>query len=188
MRWVARTAKLNARVASAGILPLVAQLAGMSQGAPSAEVREALLRYRRLAVPGLSPNTSRPSYRAMVHMSAAGYDITPVNPRCEEVLGVPCAPTLAAAAERGPLEVVDIFRRVEEIPAIVDEAIELGAKVVWMQLGLRDARSAERARAAGLQVVEDRCIKMEHCRFFGGLNVVGLSTGVVGSRRMAMFT
>lgn len=159
-------------------------LAGMIQGAPSDEVRRTLLRYRRLAVVGLSPNPSRPSYRAMVHMKAFGYEITPVNPAADEVLGFPAVPTLAAAAEQGPLEIVDIFRRVEDIPPIVDEAIELGAKVVWMQLGLSHPEAAARARAAGLQVVEDRCVKMEHCRYFGGLNVVGLATGVLGSRRM----
>jgi predicted CoA-binding protein len=157
-----------------------------SGGAPSDEVRRILLRYRRLAVVGLSATPSRPSYRAMVHMRAAGYDITPVNPGCTEVLGVPCVPTLADAAAQGPLEIVDIFRRVEDIPPIVDEAIELGAKVIWMQLGLVEEASAARARAAGLEVVMDRCIKMEHCRFFGGLNVVGLATGVIGSRRMAL--
>ena len=159
-------------------------LAGMTQGAPSDEVRRILLRYRRLAVVGLSPTPSRPSYRAMVHMKAYGYDITPVNPMCDEVLGFPAVATLADAAARGPLEIVDIFRKVEDIPPIVDEAIELGAKVIWLQLGLWHAESAEKARAAGLEVVEDRCIKMEHCRYFGGLNVVGLATGVVGSRRM----
>lgn len=161
-------------------------LAGMSQGAPSDEVRRILLRYDRLAVVGLSPTPSRPSYRAMVHMRAYGYDITPVNPTCDEVLGFPAVGTLAEAAARGPLEIVDIFRRVEDIPPIVDEAIELGAKVIWMQLGLWHAASAEKARAAGLDVVEDRCIKMEHCRYFGGLNVVGLATGVIGSRRMGV--
>jgi predicted CoA-binding protein len=161
-------------------------LAGMTQGAPSDEVRRILLRYRRLAVVGLSPTPSRPSYRAMVHMKAFGYDITPVNPAADEVLGFPAVPTLAAAAAQGPHEIVDIFRRVEDIPPIVDEAIELGAKVVWMQLGLSHPEAATRARAAGLLVVEDRCIKMEHCRYFGGLNVVGLATGVVGSRRMEL--
>ena len=165
----------------------MSRLAGMTTGTPSDEVRRILLRYRRLAVVGLSPNISRPSYRAMVHMNAYGYDITPVNPRCDEVLGYPCVPDLAAAAERGPLEIVDIFRRVEDIPPIVDEAIALGARVVWMQLGLYHEESAEKARAAGLEVVADRCIKMEHCRFFGGLNVVGLATGVIGSRRMERF-
>jgi predicted CoA-binding protein len=158
-----------------------------SGGAPSDEVRRILLRYRRLAVVGLSATPSRPSYRAMVHMRAAGYDITPVNPGCTEVLGVPCVPTLADAAAQGPLEIVDIFRRVEDIPPIVDEAIAVVAKVVWMQLGLSSPEAAARARAAGLEVVEDRCVKMEHCRYFGGLNVVGLSTGVIGSRRMEAF-
>jgi predicted CoA-binding protein len=159
----------------------------MSTGTPSDEVRRILLRYRRLAVVGLSPNISRPSYRAMVHMTGAGYEITPVNPTCTEVLGRPCVATLADAAAQGPLEIVDIFRRVEDIPPIVDEAIELGAKVLWLQLGLVDEASAAKARGAGLEVVMDRCIKMEHCRFFGGLNVVGLNTGVVGSRRATIF-
>lgn len=158
--------------------------AGMSSGAPSDAVRRILLRYRRLAVVGLSPNPARPSYRAMVHMRANGYDVLPVNPAADEVFGVPCAADLEAAAARGPLEIVVIFRRPEDIPPIVDQAIAHGARVIWMQLGLRHEEAAARARAAGLDVVMDRCIKMEHCRFFGGLNTVGLSTGVVSSRRM----
>lgn len=168
--------------------PGVPQYAGMSNGAPpSDDVRLILERYRRLAVVGLSPKADRPSHRAMVHMVANGYDITPVNPGCAEAMGVPCAASLEEAAARGPLEIVDIFRRPEDIPPIVDEAIEMGAKVIWIQLGLRSPEAAARARDAGLQVVEDRCIKMEHCRFFGGLDVVGLSTGVIGSRRMDRF-
>jgi predicted CoA-binding protein len=163
-------------------------LAGMTQGAPSDDVRQILQRYRRLAVVGLSPNASRPSYRAMVHMKAYGYDVTPVNPTADEVLGFTAVGTLTEAAERGPLEIVDIFRKVEDIPPIVDEAIELGAKVIWIQLGLSHAEASAKARAAGLEVVEDRCIKMEHCRFFGGLNVVGLATGVIGSKRMGVPT
>ena len=160
----------------------------MSNGAPpSDDVRRILDRYRRLAVVGLSPRPERPSHRAMVHMAANGYEITPVNPACEQVFGNPCVASLEEAAAQGPLEVVDIFRRPEDIPPIVDEAIELGAKVIWMQLGLSSPEAAARARDAGLEVVEDRCIKMEHCRFFGGLNVVGLSTGVIGSRRMDRF-
>jgi predicted CoA-binding protein len=160
----------------------------MSTGAPPSDgVRLILERYRRLAVVGLSPRPERPSHRAMVHMAANGYDITPVNPSCDEVLGNPCARSLEEAAAQGPLEIVDIFRRPEDIPPIVDEAIDLGAKVIWMQLGLTSPEAAARARDAGLEVVEDRCVKMEHCRFFGGLNVVGLSTGVIGSRRMDRF-
>jgi uncharacterized protein len=163
------------------------QYAGMSDGAPADAVRRILERYRRIAVVGLSPRPDRPSHRAMVHMVANGYEIIPVNPRCDEVLGIPCAASLAEAAERGPLEIVDVFRRPEDVPPVADEAIALGAKVLWLQLGIREPASAARAREAGLEVVEDRCVKMEHCRFFGGLNVVGLSTGVVGSRRMESF-
>jgi uncharacterized protein len=168
--------------------PIVPLYAGMSSGGPPSDgVRLILERYRRLAVVGLSPRPDRPSHRAMVHMAANGYEITPVNPSCDEVLGNPCVGSLEEAAERGPLEIVDIFRRPEDIPPIVDEAIGLGAKVIWLQLGLTSPEAAARARDAGLEVVEDRCVKMEHCRFFGGLNVVGLSTGVIGSRRMDRF-
>ncbi len=163
------------------------QYAGLSDGAPSDAVRLILERHRRLAVVGLSPRPERPSHRAMVHMRANGYEIIPVNPNCSEVFGVPCAADLEAAAARGPLEIVNIFRRPEDVPAVVDAAIALGARVVWMQLGIAEPGSAARARAAGLEVVENRCIKMEHCRFFGGLNVVGLSTGVISARRMEDF-
>jgi len=159
----------------------------MAQGSPSDDVRAILLRYRRLAVVGLSPNPSRPSYRVAVHMRAAGYDVTPVNPRCEEVLGVPCVPDLATAATLGPVEIVDIFRRVEEIPGIVDEAIAVDARVIWMQLGLVHEEAAAKARDTGLGVVMDRCTKLEHTRFFGGLNNVGLATGVIGSKRWKEF-
>ncbi|MDH3725514.1 MAG: CoA-binding protein [Thermoleophilia bacterium] len=165
----------------------MARLAGIAQGAPSDEIREVLLHYRRLAVVGLSARPSRPSYRVAVHMRAAGYDITPVNPRCREVFEIPCVPDLAGTAELGPIEIVDIFRRVEEIPAVVDEAIAVGARVIWMQLGLVHEEAAATASEAGLRVVMDRCIKMEHTRFFGGLNNVGLATGVIGSKRWQPF-
>jgi predicted CoA-binding protein len=166
----------------------MAQFAGMSDGAPPSDgVRLILERYRRLAVVGLSPKADRPSHRAMIHMSANGYDITPVNPAADQVLGNACVASLAEAADQAPLEIVNVFRRPADVPPIIDEAIELGAKVVWLQLGITAPEAAAKAREAGLEVVENRCIKMEHCRFFGGLNVVGLSTGVIGSRRMAPF-
>ena len=166
----------------------MAQYAGMSDGAPPSDgVRLILERYRRLAVVGLSPKADRPSHRAMIHMQANGYAITPVNPACDAVLGNACAGSLAEAAERGPLEIVNVFRRPADVPPIIDEAIALGAKVVWLQLGITSPEATAKARDAGLEVVDNRCIKMEHCRFFGGLNVVGLSTGVIGSRRMAPF-
>lgn len=162
----------------------MAPLAGMRQGAPSDAVRRILGRYRRIAVVGLSPRVDRPSHRASVHMRAAGYALTPVNPRCGSALGIACVPSLDEAAALGPLEIVNVFRRPEEVPAVADDAIRLGARVLWLQLGIVHEEAAARARDAGLEVVQDRCIKIEHCRYFGGLQVVGLSTGVIGSRRM----
>ncbi|MCU0306480.1 MAG: CoA-binding protein [Thermoleophilia bacterium] len=162
------------------------QYAGMSQGAPDPAVRDILLHHRRLAVPGLSATPSRPSYRAMVHMRANGYDIVPVNPGCREVLGAACVADLDEAAALGPLEIVNVFRRPEDVPPIAEAAARLGARVLWLQLGIRSDEAATIAREAGMAFVQDRCIKMEHCRFFGGLNVVGLSTGVVSSRRQVV--
>jgi uncharacterized protein len=156
------------------------RMAGMDDGVLSLLGRDLLQRYTRIAMVGLSPNPSRPSYRVAVHLLAYGYDVTPVNPRVDEVLGIPAVPSLA---EAGQLEIVDVFRRPSEIPAVVDEAIALGARAIWLQLGLRDDEAAARAEAAGIPFVQDRCIKMEHCRWFGGLNWVGLATGVVSSRR-----
>ena len=153
----------------------------MGTGGLAYEGRDLLRRYRRIAMVGLSADPSRPSYRAAVHMLAYGYEVIPVNPAVAEVLGQRAYPTLAAVP--GPLEIVDVFRRAEAVPGVVDEAVAEGARAVWLQLGLRDEAAAGRARAAGLTVIQDRCIKMEHCRWFGGLNWVGLATGVVSSRR-----
>ncbi|HMM48189.1 MAG TPA: CoA-binding protein [Miltoncostaeaceae bacterium] len=130
----------------------------------SEDIKDILTTYKRVAVVGASPKPDRPSHEVMEYLIAAGYDVIPVNPRAEEVLGIPCAKNLAEAAARGPLEIVDIFRRSEDIPPVVDEAIAAGAKVVWMQLGIRNAQAAATARAAGLQVVEDHCMKIEHGR------------------------
>jgi uncharacterized protein len=155
-------------------------MAGMDDGVLALDGRDLLQRFTRIAMVGLSANPSRPSYRVAVHLIAHGYTVVPVNPTVEEVLGIKAVPTLADA---GPLEIVDVFRRPSEVPAVVDEAIALGAKAIWLQLGLRDDEAAARARAAGIAFVQDRCIKMEHCRWFGGLNWFGLATGVVSSRR-----
>jgi predicted CoA-binding protein len=156
------------------------RMAGMEDGVLSLDGRDLLQRYTRVAMVGLSANPARPSYRVAVHLLAYGYEVIPVNPTVDAVLGIAAVPTLA---EAGPLEIVDVFRRQEAVPAVVDEAIALKAKAIWLQLGLRDDEAAARARAAGIVFVQDRCIKMEHCRWFGGLNWVGLATGVVSSRR-----
>jgi predicted CoA-binding protein len=145
------------------------------------ERRRILERYRRIAMVGLSSNPFRPSHFAAVYLIAEGYDVTPVNPREREVLGRRCYPTLMDVPE--PIEVVDIFREPAAVPEIVEQAITRQAKLVWMQLGVIHEQAAQRALDAGLEVVMDRCMKIEHARFFGGLNAVGLNTGVISSAR-----
>jgi uncharacterized protein len=140
-----------------------------------------LERYRRIAMVGLSSNPFRPSHFAALYLIAEGYDVIPVNPREEVILGRKSYPSLTAIPE--PVEVVDVFRESSAVPSIVEEAIAIGAKVVWMQLGVIHEEAAERARAAGLEVVMDRCMKIEHARFFGGLNTIGMNTAVLTSRR-----
>jgi predicted CoA-binding protein len=140
-----------------------------------------LERYRRIAMVGLSSNPFRPSHFAAIYLLAEGYDVVPVNPRESMVLGRISYPSLRAIP--GAVEVVDIFREPAAAPAIVEEAIAIGAKVIWMQLGVIHEEAATRARAAGLEVVMDRCMKIEHARFFGGLNTIGMNTGVITSRR-----
>jgi predicted CoA-binding protein len=121
-----------------------------------------LKKYRTVAVVGLSPDPQRPSYQVAQYLKSHGYRIFPVNPECREVLGERCYASLKDIPE--PVEVVDIFRKVEAIPDIVAEAIAVGAKVIWMQLGLEHPQAAAQARSAGLQVVMDRCMKIDHSR------------------------
>lgn len=123
-------------------------------------IEQILRKYKHIAVVGLSPNPSRPSNGVSRYMERAGYEITPVNPKVSEALGHKSYPSLKDVP--GPVEIVDIFRDPSAIPAIVDEAIEVGAKVIWMQLGLEDEAAAQKAREAGLQVVMNRCIMVEH--------------------------
>lgn len=141
---------------------------------------EILRKYRRIAMVGLSSNPYRPSHFAAVYMIAAGYDIIPVNPREKEILRRTCYASLREIP--GPVEIVDIFREPAAVPELIEDAIAIGAKVVWMQLGVIHEEAAERARQAGLLVVMDRCVKIEHARFFGGLSTIGLNAGVLSSR------
>ncbi|HLG95258.1 MAG TPA: CoA-binding protein [Bryobacteraceae bacterium] len=140
-----------------------------------------LQNYKRIAMVGLSANAFRPSHFAAIYLIAQGYDVTPVNPRETEILGRKCYASLAEVPD--PIEIVDIFREPSAVPEIVDQAIARNAKVVWMQLGVIHEEAAERARQAGLEVVMDRCIKIEHARFFGGLTTIGLNTGVISSQK-----
>ena len=123
-------------------------------------IKEILEKYHTIAVVGLSSHTWRPSYSVSRYMQAAGYRIIPVNPLETEVLGEKAFPTLEAVPE--PFEIVDIFRRHEHIPDIVESAIRLNARVIWMQQGLIHDAAAARARSAGLEVVMNRCILVEH--------------------------
>lgn len=117
---------------------------------------------RTIAVVGLSPKPHRTSFQVSSVMQAAGYRIIPVNPLAREVLGETAYPSLHEAAQHHTIELVNCFRNSEDIPPIVDEAITIGAKAIWMQLGIRHDEAAAKATAAGLLVVQDRCIKVEH--------------------------
>jgi uncharacterized protein len=123
-------------------------------------ILEILKNYKNIAVVGLSSNRSRPSHGVAQYIKSSGYRIIPVNPNEKEVLGEKSYARLEDVPEK--IEIVDIFRRAEEVPAVVESAIRVGAKVVWMQLGIENAGAAEKARAAGLIVVEDACIYAEH--------------------------
>jgi uncharacterized protein len=126
-----------------------------------------LTSYNRFAVVGCSNDLTRPSYRVARYLRAVGYDVIPVNPNEPSCDGQECYPSLdAVPADRG-IEVVDIFRRADSAGEHVDEAIAIGAKAVWMQLGVIDEAAAERARAAGLDIVMDRCPAIDHPRMVG---------------------
>jgi hypothetical protein len=156
-------------------------------GALSEHPRNVLTRYRRIAMVGVSGNPTRASYRALVHMKSKGYTIYPVNPSYDEILGLKCYKSLLDINQ--PVDIVDIFRRADTVLPLVSEAREIGAKVFWMQIGVINEEAAAQAAAAGMEVVMDRCVKIEHCRFFGkkdyGLDVVGLQTGIVTADRFA---
>jgi uncharacterized protein len=131
--------------------------------APSADpIFDILTKYKTIAVVGLSSNPARPSYGVTEYMQGSGYQIIPVNPNETDVLGEPSYASLAEVPQK--IEIVDIFRRPEEVPPVVEAAIRAGAKVIWMQQGIANQAAAERARAAGLTVVMDACILIEHKR------------------------
>ena len=146
-------------------------------------LRRILSDHRTIAVVGLSANWYRPSFFAAKYMQEHGYRVIPVNPQYESVLGEKCYKSLRDIPE--PVGIVDCFRRSEEIPALADEAIAIGAKVLWMQLGVSNAAARAKAEAAGLEVVEDRCVKIEHARLFGGLGGCGVDTKVISAKRPA---
>lgn len=140
---------------------------------------------KTIAMVGLSSDPMRPSHFAAIYMQSEGYDIIPVNPRLagQTILGETVYASLLDIPKERKVDIVDVFRKSEDVPAVLDEAIEIGAPIFWMQLGIVNEEAAARARAAGMNVVMNRCVKIEHARFFGGLNLVGMNTGVITSRR-----
>ncbi len=153
---------------------------------PAAGERQQILRETRtLAMVGASPNPARASnFVATYLLSTSAYEVWFVNPNATEILGRPVYPSLADLP--GVPDLVDVFRRMEDIPAVLDDVLELeGVRTFWLQFGLYDETLAKRGEAAGLTVVMDRCVKVEHARFHGGLHLAGFDTGVITSRRRA---
>jgi predicted CoA-binding protein len=153
-------------------MPIVDDIVGL---------RRILTQRRTIAVVGLSAQWHRPSYFAAKYMQDHGYRIIPVNPNYSEVLGQRCYPAIADIPEQ--VGIVDCFRRASEMVPIARDAVAIGAKVLWMQLGIRNDEAAGIAVDAGLDVVMDHCVKIEYARIMGGLNWAGVNTGVISARR-----
>jgi predicted CoA-binding protein len=153
-------------------MPVVDDVAGL---------RRILLDARTIAVVGLSANWYRPSYFAAKYMQDHGYRVIPVNPSYAEVLGERCYASVSEIPE--PDDVVDCFRKPGEMPQLARDAVAKGAKVLWMQLGIDSEEATRIADRAGLEVVANRCVKIEHARILGGLNWAGVNTGIVSARR-----
>jgi uncharacterized protein len=144
-------------------------------------LRRILREAKVIAVVGLSADWFRPSYFAAKYMQEHGYRVIPVNPKYAEILGEKCYPSLRDIHQ--PVDIVDVFRKTADVMPIAEDAIKIGAKVLWQQLGVRNEEAAAKARAAGLLTVMDRCVKIEHGRLFGGLNWVGVNTRVISAKR-----
>lgn len=149
-------------------------------------LRRILLENKRVAMVGLSDDWSRPSNFAAKYLLEHGFEVIPINPKYEHILGQRCHSSLEEIET--PVDIVNVFQRSERVPPFADSAIGIGAKVLWLQLGVRHEESAQKARNAGLDVVQDRCMKIEYARLFGGLNTIGVNTGVISAKRPQHFT
>jgi len=144
-------------------------------------IRRILDESKTVAMVGLSGNWYRPSYFAAKYLLDHGYEVIPVNPNYDEVLGQKCYPDLAAIPHK--VDIVDLFQRSEDVPKFIQPAIDIGARVLWLQLGIVNEDAASQARGAGLEVVMDRCMKIEYARLFGGLSWAGVNTGIISAKR-----
>ncbi len=149
----------------------------------AAERKRILDRTRTIAVVGASSNPSRASNFVMTYLksSVCDFELYPINPRETEIYGMTCYPSLADLPVTPDL--VDVFRKADDCPAIATEAVDVGASTLWLQLGIWSDEAAEIANGGGLDVVMDRCTKIEHARFAGGLHLAGFDTGVISSHR-----
>lgn len=151
------------------------------------QIRRILHEVRTIAVVGLSAEWHRPSFFAAKYMQDHGYRVVPVNPRyanaSTDVLGEHCYAALTDIPF--PVDMVDVFRRTEDVLPIAQQAIQIGAKCLWQQIGVMNLEGDALARNAGMDSVMDRCVKIEHGRFFGGLNLVGVNTGVISAKRFS---
>ena len=150
---------------------------------PSAPERLAILRATKtIAIVGASNNPSRASYFVATYLlSSSPYEVYFVNPRAKEILGRPVYPSLADVPAQ--IDLVDVFRRHDDLPSVLDETLAAGAPTLWLQLGSWHEEVARHGEEAGLTVVMDRCVKIEHARFHGGLHLAGFDTGVISSKR-----
>ena len=157
----------------------------MSWTPPTARQRRHILnRTKSVTLVGASANPSRPSFFVAAYLlSASRYQVNFVNPHLPELLGQPVYPSLADVP--GPLDLVSVFRKHDDLPEVAEEVVGAGARTLWLQLGLWHEPVAERSAGAGLDVVMNRCVKIEHARFAGGLHLAGFDTGVISSRRQS---
>jgi uncharacterized protein len=148
-------------------------------------LRRILAKQRVIAVVGLSAEWNRPSFFAAKYMQEHGYQIIPVNPRYPSILGETCYPSLRALPAKlaASVGIVDCFRRTADIMPIAEDAVAIGAKVLWQQIGVMNLEADAYVRRHGLESVMDRCVKIEHARLFGGLNWAGVNTGIVSAKR-----
>jgi predicted CoA-binding protein len=144
-------------------------------------IRRILKENHTIAMVGLSADWYRPSYFAAKYLQDHGFRVIPVNPRYDEILGEKSYARVQDIPE--PIDVVDCFRRPADIPPLADAAIEVGARVLWMQLGIVNEEAAAKARDAGLEVIMNRCMKIEFARMFGGLNFIGVNTKIISAKR-----
>lgn len=147
--------------------------------------RRALLdQAKSVAIIGASDSPARASYFVLRYLLTHGYEVWPVNPTHASIDGLRCYPSLSAlVSERGVPDIVDVFRRPDALPAVVEEAVGLGAKAIWFQYGVVNEAAIKLADQAGLSVVVDRCMKVEHARFEGGLSTAGMDSGVITAKR-----